>query len=220
MSSWSHTTSTDVSLTDLNINPSGCGRSGGMETEQLLPLIAKPHKLALGRLWYTCGHPRAHRNTPLVAQNSVDIDHVLDAWFKLFDSGSSFVSWHSELLEKTARTGGHVRHKVLCHQHLVLPGQVHCVTGDLANSKILWRRHWKKQKNFAEGVFLDRFSCPQSHSIHPTELMQTPEPHLAVVWTTARRVRTKCTQWQYTNQKLLYSRKYFFSRWVGSEIGE
>lgn len=78
----------------------------------------------------------------------------------------------------------------------------------------------KSKKNFTEGVFLDRFSCPQSHSIHPTELMQTPEPHLAVVWTTARRVRTKCTEWQYTNQKLLYSRKYFFSRWVGSEIGE
>lgn len=98
------------------------------------------------RLWCTCGHPRADRDTPLVAQDSVDTDQVLDTRFKLFDSGSRFVSWYSELLEKTTRNGGHMRHKVLCHQHLVVPGQVHCVTGDLANSKVLWRRYWGEKK--------------------------------------------------------------------------
>lgn len=98
------------------------------------------------RLWCTCGHPRADRDTPLVAQDSVDTDQVLDTRFKLFDSGSRFVSWYSELLEKTTRNGGHMRHKVLCHQHLVVPGQVHCVIGDLANSKVLWRRYWGEKK--------------------------------------------------------------------------
>lgn len=39
-----------------------------------------------------------------------------------------------------------MRHKVLCHQHLVVPGQVHCVIGDLANSKVLWRRYWGEKK--------------------------------------------------------------------------
>lgn len=107
------------------------------------------------RLWCTCGHPRADRDTPLVAQDSVDTDQVLDARFKLFDSGSCFVSWHSELLEKTTRTGGHICHKVLCHQHPVVPGQVHCVTGDLANGKVLWRRHWKKKNVLTPSITED-----------------------------------------------------------------
>lgn len=92
----------------------------------------------------TCGHPRTDRYAPIVAQNGVDADQILDAGLKLFDSCGGLVPRYSKLLVKAARTGGHVGDKVFSHQHLVVPGQVHCGSGDLADSEVLGRRHWRE----------------------------------------------------------------------------
>lgn len=83
---------------------------------------------------HTCGHPCTHRDAPFVTQNSVDINQILKTRLKLFNSCSSFVSRHSELLEKTARNCGHICDEVLCDQHLIVPGQANSLTGDLPNS--------------------------------------------------------------------------------------
>lgn len=94
------------------------------------------------------------------------MDQILNAGFKLSDGGGGFVPGHSELLVQAARTGGHVRHKVFGHQHLVVPRQVHRVSGDVTDSEVLWRRYWKKKAKIL-------YMCPQSLNVQRACKRQT-----------------------------------------------
>lgn len=93
----------------------------------------------------TCGHAGADRDAPLVAQDGVDADVVLDARLQLLDGGGGLVPGHGEVLQEAAGAGGHVGDQVLRHQHLVVPAQVHGVGRDPVHRQVLWRRHWKKE---------------------------------------------------------------------------
>lgn len=125
------------------------------ESEPRLNRVNSFWRVAEKRRWLgcTCGNPDTDWDAPLVVEDGVDTDQVLDPGLKPFDRGGSVVSWHGELLEETARTGGHVCHQVISHQHLVLPGDIHSLAGDLTNCEVFCRRNFAKREK--QCVFID-----------------------------------------------------------------